>query len=147
MSRRSPAAYRTLAAVVAGVALVALAGCSSSGGSSGASLDGTRWRLTEWTVSSLNPADFTITAEFAGGQISGKSGVNTYNGSYTAGPGDAFSVGQIAATQMAGPEPAMRAEQAYLTLLGQVKSFKLAGDELTLYDAGGNVSLGFIAVK
>ncbi len=48
---------------------------------------------------------------------------------------------------MAGPEPAMRAEQAYLTLLGQVGSYKMADGRLTLYDAGGNESLLYEAQK
>ena len=39
---------------------------------------------------------------------------------------------------MAGPEPAMRAETAYLTLLGQAKSYKVTDGKLTLYDSGGN---------
>jgi heat shock protein HslJ len=126
--------------------LLALAGCSSDTGSSdGGSLDGTQWRLTEWTLSSLDPADFTITAQFADGQVSGNSCVNTYSGSYQAGPGEAFSVQQIAVTEMAGPEPAMRAESAYLTLLGQATSFKVADGRLTLYDQGGNESLLFDA--
>jgi heat shock protein HslJ len=127
-------------------ALTALAACSSGGGSAaGASLDGTRWRLSEWTLNSLNPADFSITAQFTKGQISGHGGVNTYGGPYKAGPGDAFSAGPLASTEMAGPEPAMRAETAYLTLLGQARSFKVAGGRLTLYDKGGNESLVFAA--
>jgi heat shock protein HslJ len=126
--------------------LFALVGCSSDTGSSDTgSLDGTEWRLTEWTLSSLDPADFTITAGFAEGRVSGNSGVNTYSGSYQVGPDDAFSVVQIAATEMGGPEPAMRAESAYLTLLGQAKSFKVANSRLTLYDQGGNESLLFDA--
>lgn len=128
------------------VALAALVGCSRDGGSpDGGVLDGTRWRLTEWTLSSLDPADFTITARFADGQISGNSGVNSYSGTYQAGSGDAFSLGQIAVTEMGGPEPAMRAEAAYLTLLSQAKSFKLTGGRLTLYDQGRNESLLFEA--
>jgi heat shock protein HslJ len=135
--------------------LIAMAACGQasgeSGGSSsslstasaGSSLDGTRWKLTGWTLNSLNPADFTITARFAEGQISGNSGVNTYGGPYRIGPGAAFSAGPLASTQMAGPEPAMRAETAYLTLLGQAKSYKMAGGVLTLYDGGGNESLIF----
>ena len=39
-----------------GLAIVALAGCSSSANS----LDGTHWRLTGWTLSSLDPADFGL---------------------------------------------------------------------------------------
>lgn len=128
------------------VALAALVGCSRDGGSpDGGVLDGTRWRLTEWTLSSLDPADFTITARFADGQISGNSGVNSYSGTYQAGSGDAFSLGQIAVTEMGGQEPAMRAEAAYLTLLSQAKSFKLTGGRLTLYDQGRNESLLFEA--
>jgi heat shock protein HslJ len=148
MSNRSK---RLIAALLAAVALVALSACSSGGGSpggalpGGALLDGTHWRLSEWTLSSLDPADFSITAQFAKGQISGHSGVNTYGGPYEAGPGDAFSAGPLASTEMAGPEPAMRAETAYLSLLGRARSFKVAGGRLTLYDEGGNESLIFSA--
>ena len=126
-------------AVTIGLSCFAVAACS--GGGSG--VDGTTWKLSGWTLSSLNPADFTITATFAGGKISGHSGVNSYSGSYTTGSNDAFSVGEIAATQMAGPEPAMRAERAYLTLLRQARSYSRAGRTLTLFDANGNESLIF----
>ena len=138
MLRRS----RVLASVLlAIVAFVAVAGCSSGAGS----LDGTHWRLREWTLNSLNPADFTITAQFADGTISGSSGVNAYSGPVKLGPGAAFSAGPLASTLMAGPEPAMRAESAYSTLLGQAKSFKRTTGTLTLYDSGGNESLVFEA--
>jgi heat shock protein HslJ len=133
---------KTLAAVLLiAVSLVALAGCLNDG----SALDGTHWRLTEWTLSSLDPADFTITVQFADGQISGHSGVNTYGGPYKLGRGDAFSAGLLACTEMAGQEPAMRAEAAYLTLLDQAKSYKMADRKLTLYDKGGNESLIFEA--
>jgi heat shock protein HslJ len=46
-------------------------------------------------------------------------------------------------TEMAGPEPAMRAESAYQQLLAQVGSYKVADGSLTLYDKGGNESLVF----
>ena len=36
---------------------------------------GTSWRLAAWSASSLDPADFTLTAAFADGQISGRSAV------------------------------------------------------------------------
>lgn len=151
---RSWAPKRQAAMVLIAVALIALVGCSQHagspknssppGGSSQAgSLDGTHWKLTAWTLNSLNPADFTITANFANGQISGTSAVNSYSGPYKLGPDGSFSVGPIATTEMAGPEPAMRAESAYQTLLGQARSCKMAADTLTLYDAGGNPSLIF----
>lgn len=108
-------------------------------------LEGTQWRLTEWTLSSLRPDAFDITATFADGQISGHSGVNSYGGPYTLGSRQSFEVGQLASTQMAGPEPAMRAEGAYFTLLGQARSYRVESGRLTLFDAGGNESLIFEA--
>ena len=131
------------AVVLVGVSLIALVGCSRAS----SPLDGTRWKLVGWTISSIDPADVTITANFAAGQISGYSGVNTYSGPCTLGPGDAFAAGPLASTEMAGPESAMRAEAAYLTLLGQAKSYRMAGGTLTLYDQGGNESLIFAASK
>ena len=122
-----------------GLSCLALAACSA--GSRG--LDGTKWKLSGWTLSSLDPAAFTITATFADGKISGRSAVNSYSGSYTTGSDGAFSVGAIASTEMAGPEPAMRAEHAYMTLLQQARSYSVAGRTLTLFDAHGNESLIF----
>ena len=125
------------------LSLIALVGCSRGD----SPLDGTQWKLSEWTLSSLSPADFTITAEFADGKISGSSGVNSYSGPYELGSQNGFAVGPLAGTQMAGPEPAMRAEGAYLTLLGQARSYKLAEGRLTLFDEGGNESLIFEAAS
>jgi heat shock protein HslJ len=48
---------------------------------------------------------------------------------------------------MAGPEPAMRAEGAYMTLLGQARSYELTEGRLTLFDEGGNESLIFEAAR
>jgi heat shock protein HslJ len=48
---------------------------------------------------------------------------------------------------MAGPEPDMRAEKAYLTLLSQARSYKLDGGGLTLSDQNGNESLLFTAAS
>jgi heat shock protein HslJ len=137
---------RTVAfvALALSVALLAVVGCGGSG-SEAPTLDGTAWRLSGWTLSSLDPNDFNITATFADGKISGKSAVNTYGGPYTEGPGDVFSMGDLVGTMMAGPEPDMRAEGAYLKLLSQAKSYKLDGAGLTLFDVSGNESLIFTA--
>ena len=59
----------------------------------------------------------------------------------------AVSAGPLVGTKMAGPEPAMRAETAYLTLLGQARSYKVVDGKLKLYDKGGNESLIFEAAS
>jgi len=125
--------------LIAVAALVfAVSGCSSAD-----RLDSTRWRLTGWSVSSLNPADFTITAEFADGQVGGNSGVNSYGAPYSAGSGDAIEIGEITSTLIAGPDDAMQAESAYTALLSQARSYAVTDDTLTLFDEGGKESLIF----
>jgi heat shock protein HslJ len=133
---------RLVCALLIASALTGLSACSADPNT----LDGTEWRLMEWSVSSVAASDFEITAAFSDGRISGKSGVNAYGGAYTLGPGERFSVGDLVSTLMAGPEPAMRAEQAFTGLLSAARSYKLAGGRLTLYDQGGNESLILQAV-
>jgi len=102
--------------------------------------------LTGWSISSMNPADFNITAQFDAGTIAGTSAINSYGGAVTIGPGDAFKVGELVSTLMAGPDPEMRAESAYVELLSGITSYKLDGDTLTLY-TNGNETLIFTKVK
>jgi heat shock protein HslJ len=137
--------------VVAFVAAAAV-GCGSSadenGGGTSAdqpSLEGTAWELTGWSISSQDPNDFTITAVFKDGRIGGTSAVNQYGGPFTAGDDGSFSVGDLVSTMMAGPEPDMRAEQNYLTLLAEAKKYAVDGKTLTLSDANGNQSLIYTA--
>jgi heat shock protein HslJ len=125
----------------------ALLAISLSGCTNASSLDGTSWRLESWSVSSLDPRDFTITAEFDDGQIGGTSAVNSYGGEYRTGPGSDFSVGEIAQTLMAGPEADMRAEAAYMELLRAAATYRLDGTTLTLSDENGNESLIFAAAE
>jgi inhibitor of cysteine peptidase len=116
---------------------------AASGGATAQALDGTAWKLEAWSVSSLDPADFEITAQFENGRISGKSAVNLYGGQYTADASGAFGVGMLISTLMAGSGPAMLAEAAYTGLLGQARSYAVDGDELTLLGEGGNELLIF----
>lgn len=112
-----------------------------------ASLGGTEWRLSAWSVSSLVPSDFAITAQFTDEQISGSAAVNNYSGPYSASSDGGFAVGSLAATMMAGPEPAMRAESTYLRLLEQAREYRMETTELTLLDANGNEILIFGSAK
>jgi heat shock protein HslJ len=129
------------------VLLVAAAiGCVVAGCSGANSLDGTKWKLTGWTVSSIDPVSVNITATFDDAQISGSSGVNRYGGPVKTGRGGSFAAGPLAATEMAGSELEMRAESAYLTLLSQARSCEVTDTTLTLHDGGGNESLIFSRV-
>lgn len=131
---------RSATAVFIAAIVVLASGCATT---PTAKLDGSSWRLSAWSISSQRASDFAITARFADGRIAGRSGVNSYGGSATVGPGSALAIGPLAATKMAGPEPAMRAERAYLDLLAGVASYRLAGDGLALLDADGNERLVF----
>jgi len=122
------------AALLAAALLLAASACSRDH----APLEGTSWRLVGWTISSVYPGDHTITAQFSQGRISGKSAVNSYGGRCQVGPGSAFAVDTIEVTLMAGPEEAMRAERAYLTLLRQARNYRVEEGMLTLFDGGGN---------
>jgi heat shock protein HslJ len=141
---RRRAAHLAANALIALVLAAVAAGCGGSGGSS-PSLEGTSWKLTGWSISSQDPNDFTITAQFADGRIGGTSAVNSYGGPYTTGDDGAFSVGELVSTMMAGPEPDMQAETNYMTLLAAAKRYEVDGETLTLLDAGGNRSLVYTA--
>ena len=143
----------TAALLLAASVLGAATGCARSdigagvpGGGAGTHvLDGSTWRLVAWTVSAIDPRDFTITAMFAHGRISGDSAVNSYGGPYTAGPGRRFTPGDLAVTAMGGLGPDMKAESAYLSLLGKATSFARHGDRLTLSDRRGDTILVYQA--
>lgn len=108
----------------------------------GDALDGTSWRLMSWSEPGIDPADFTITASFAEGQISGTAAVNSYSGECAVG-GIKFSPGAIARTEMAGPPDAMEAESLYFELLGQAATYEIQGDRLSIRGASGDTLLEF----
>lgn len=124
--------------------LAVVAGCGT-GGSTDPLVDSS-WKLVAWGDSTVLPAEVEITAQFSEGQIAGNAGVNAYSGAYAV-DGKGFTTGEIARTLMAGPEPAMQAEDTYLSLLGRVRSFDLTGDMLMLKDANDSALLQFERVN
>ena len=122
--------------ILAGIALCCCwfsLGCDDhSSGASPAALEGSPWKLAAWSVSSLDPADFEITADFADGRISGRSAVNSYGGDCSASADGSFSVGPVAMTEMAGEPAAMQAESLYHALLAQSRHWRIAGSQLVL---------------
>lgn len=84
----------------------------------------------------------------AGGWVSGRSGVNRFQGNYWSvaeTEGDSqdsedrgiLAFGPLAVTLMAGPPAAMDAEHAFLKLLSRVRGFRARGTELDLLGDSG----------
>ena len=119
--------------------VIATAACAYRGGL----LEETGWRLVGWSISSQRANETAITARFAAGRMSGNSGVNSYSGPYRASSSGEFAAGPFERTEMAGPQRAMRAESAYMTLLQQAASYKTIDGRLTLSGIGGNELLIF----
>lgn len=106
-------------------------------------LPGEQWLLVGGqTTPDATP--FSVTLSFADGKVAGKGPVNTYSGPVTVGPGT-LQVGALMSTKMGGPEPAMAAEQAYLTALQTVSTWEVADSTLTLLDATGSPVLVYAA--
>ena len=103
------------------------------------------WQLTEMgPVGASNPIppDLSVTLEFReDATFGGKSACNGYFGSYEV-DGPKLSFSAIGSTQMYCGEAAMQLEDAYFTALGQVQTYQLQDDQLTLfYDQGQSLLL------
>ena len=102
-------------------------------------LEGPTWRLTSPGVPAgdgKDPKAAPVRVRFADGRASGFSGCNQFTGSFTR-EGDTLTVGGLAGTMMACPEPRMAAEKAFLDGLSGAHRVAIAGDRLTLTPASG----------
>ena len=66
--------------------------------------------------------------------VSGSGGVNRFTGTFALSEVE-LRFGPLATTRMAGPEPAMQRERAFLDALGRVTSYSLDGRMLTFLAA------------
>jgi heat shock protein HslJ len=96
-------------------------------------LAGSEWVLRRWGWDEPAPAEPEVTLSYADGRVAGSDGCNSYSASVTAGlsPGD-ISVGVVAGTRMACPEPAASVEQRFLSQLGRVMKYGFALGRLAL---------------
>lgn len=113
-----------------------------------ADLEGTSWTLVELGDGQPTLAEPAVTISFQDGQFSGFGGCNTYNGAFTLSDDNPFlmTIGPIATTQMACPEPLLSQESAYLAALQQVNRWGYAYGRLALAytdDQVNNVPLLF----
>lgn len=111
---------------------------------SSADLGGTTWTLLELDVDQPALAEASVTLSFAGDQLSGSGGCNTYSGSFTLGEDNPFvmTIGPVVSTQMACPEPILNQETAYLAALQNVSQWGYQIGDLALYYGKEDGSLG-----
>ena len=117
-----------------------------------APMTGTLWYLNSfvdsqgnfWSAGSANP----ISIQFADdGKVSGNAGCNSYSGSYTV-TGNSISMSGFATTLMYCGEPGvMDLESSYLGVLPMMKVYKISGNELTLSDGVGKITLVYDTTK
>lgn len=111
------------------------------------------WKLAKWqqkdklvTIEQGGPG---ITLQFtADGKLSGSASVNRFAGSYKLEGENGLAFGEgMAVTKMAGPEPLMKQERAFLTDFPKMTKYSLEGGELRLSDAGGDTTMTFEPMK
>ena len=115
--------------------LLVLAACASTTSplASGGDLTGQVWELS--LLNDKAPLSGTnISIQFtAGEKLGGSSGCNQYSGTYTASGNSLKIASPLASTMMACPQEIMDQESEYLKALGEVKTYSVTGDQLTLY--------------
>ncbi len=133
---------------LASISLAAvLSGCVTSSGGSGGQLEGD-WQLTTQNDGSTMvdiPDTVTVDATIKGGSMSGSTGCNRYAATYTV-DGNALKINVGPMTLIGCPPPVAGIETAYITNLGNVRTFTATSDTLTMYDSGGNGILIYMAI-
>jgi heat shock protein HslJ len=110
------------------VGMMILAACASSAGD----LTGKVWALTELNGAPL-PAGVGISAQFtSNGEVSGSAGCNRYSGTYTISGNSITFSSPMATTMMMCDESVMAQESAYLSALGEAKTYTVKGDQLSV---------------
>ncbi len=98
----------------------------------------------EAVVSAL--AEAQITAVFAAdGTLSGSTGCNNYNTTYTTDGNNITINPQIATTRRACDQPRTEQEMAYLAALPLATTYSISGDVLELRSADGSLQASYIA--
>ncbi|WP_299430238.1 META domain-containing protein [uncultured Meiothermus sp.] len=101
----------------------------------------------EWRVTALNTGSAVVsvaagpqpTASFVGGRLSGNSGCNQFSATYTLN-NFSLQVGPVTSTRRAClDEQTHQQEIAFLQALENVVSFRIVGNQLTLYDQEGSI--------
>jgi heat shock protein HslJ len=126
--------------VIAGIAIIglmvlALLSCGSPSDDT-PGLENVTWVLKSFG-DAANPTkavtghEPTLTFDKSKMKIGGNNGVNSYSGDYTLN-GNKLTMTNLMQTLMAGPEPLMSQETAYMKILPSIQSFEITDTLLTL---------------
>ena len=106
-----------------------------------ANLEDTYWKLTHLGTTAVIVADRQrephLVLRSQDRRLGGSGGCNRLLGSYEL-DGDTLTFGQMAATKMACGQ-GMDTETSFLEVLTQVKTWKIVGEHLELFDASGHL--------
>lgn len=113
---------------------------------------------TDWVLEGHSAGDDAVSSVITGtvvtlkftddGNVTGNAGCNHYGGGYTL-DDEKISISSLFTTLMycGEPEGLMEQEARYLKSLGEVASYQIKGDHLTLLDEGGNGILFFVQAE
>ncbi|HKE57221.1 MAG TPA: META domain-containing protein [Pyrinomonadaceae bacterium] len=102
-------------------------------------LSGRTWSVTGFNNGRqgvVSPVAAPISLSFAEGRVSGRSGCNTFNGSYTL-AGNTIKFGPIAVTRMMCASNVMTQEGQFLKALESAVRWNVQGDRLDMHRADG----------
>lgn len=109
--------------------------------------ENSQWRLTEINgqpaLPSEGPRQAGIMFISRDNTIAANTSINVLGGEYTL-KGGVLSISPGMMTMMAGPEPLMNQERAFLAALGKVTSYRIKGETMDLL-AGDKVVMTFVA--
>ena len=105
-------------------------------------LEGVNWRLASLPGQAVPAGNGAPAVRFEGGRVSGFSGCNRFTGGYTV-DRDRLTIGNLAGTMMACPEPAMALERAFLSSLTGGQAVNVDGKRLSLTPASGGMPIQF----
>ncbi len=109
-------------------------------------LTNTYWKLVELNGAAVKPGEGKELHMILKGedQVGGYAGCNQFTGSMTV-TGDGLSVGPIASTRRMCQD-VMEQESAFLQALENAQRYSIAGEDLAIEDANGEVTMRFVAV-
>jgi heat shock protein HslJ len=113
-------------------------------------LESTSWKMVSFldskgqTTQALTNTE--VTAQFLGGEVSGKDGCSQYAGTYKA-TANVLTVKLNATTMGACDAKATAQAQAYAAALGSATTYQIAGKQLQITNGAGQVAVTYVVVE